>query len=63
MGVTCLKDGNKNKMGDLPGIRDSAGDEGQIEKSAEDGANRSRSVFKHTTSDSINPSSTIVGKF
>ena len=60
MGVTSLKDGNNT--GDFPGIRDSAGDERQIEKSAEDGVYRSSSVFQHTTSDSINPSSRIVGK-
>ena len=60
MGVTGLKDGNN--PGDLPGIRDSSGDERQIKKSAEDGANRSSSVFKHTTSDTINPSSRIVVK-
>ena len=60
MGVTGLKDGNN--MGDLPGIRNSAGDERQIEKSAEDGTNRSSSVFQHMTSDSVNPSSRIFGK-
>ena len=60
MGVTGLKDGNN--MGDLPGIRNSAGDERQIEKSAEDGTNRRSSVFQHTTSDSVNSSSRIVGK-
>ena len=43
MGVTGLKDGNNT--GDLPCIRNSAGDERQIEKSAEDGTNRSSSVF------------------
>ena len=60
MGVTSLKDGDNT--GDLPGIRNSAGDERQIEKSAEDGTNRSSSVFQHATSDSVNPSSRIVGK-
>ena len=43
MGVTGLKDGNNT--GYLPDIRDSAGDERQFEKSTEDGANRSSSVF------------------
>ena len=38
MRVTGLKDGNNT--GDLPGIRDSASDERQIKKSAEDGADR-----------------------
>ena len=60
MGVTGLKDVNNTR--DLPGIGDSAGDERQIEKSAEDGTNRSSSVFQHTTSDSVNHSSRIVDK-
>ena len=60
MRVTGLKDGNNT--GDLPGIRDSASDERQIKKSAEDGADRSSSVFQHTTCDPVNPSSRIVVK-
>ena len=36
----------------LPGIRDSAGDERQMKKSAEAGANRS-SMFYDTTTDSM----------
>ena len=60
MEVTGLKDGNNT--GDLPGIRNSAGDERQIEKTAEDGTNRSSSVFQHTTSDSVNPRGRIIGK-
>ena len=60
MGVAGLKDGDN--MGDLPGIRNSVSDERQIEKPAEDGTNRSSSVFQYTTSDPVNPSSRIVGK-
>ena len=58
MRITSLKDGNNT--GDLPGIRDSASDERQIKNSAEDVANGSRSVFQHTTSYLVNPSSRIV---